>query len=897
MQIVSLDGIWKMHKEGETRLVDAVVPGSVLSALMAAGEIPNPYEGMNEYEVRDLFYEDYTFEREFTVSDEISELPLKNLVCEGIDTLSDIYINDVKILHTDNMHRTYRISVGEHLCCGENRIKVCLHSPLSFVEHYQPGPMREISYIPSGGIKGDQYLRKTHSMLGWDWGAQLPDEGIWRSIYIEAYDRARISEARFHQIHENGEVTLQIHVKVQKHTPGRYKVSAQVAPSYYNGARLPRVEVQAMTSLLSEDRDELTMTIRIEKPRLWWPNGFGDQNLYDVTLSLKGVGMLSGGGAAALEITKIPPLDEKTYTIGLRTLTISTKQDEDGCGAEFAPVVNGVKIFAMGANYIPEDCVYSNITKERIETLTDSAKKANYNMLRVWGGGYYPSEEFYMACDKKGLMVWQDFMFACNMYELTEEFESSVRAEIEDNVKRLRHHACLTLWCGNNEIESAWNGWPGFKGGSAYLKADYIKLFEKLIPEVLREQDDVTFYWPSSPSSGGCFDKPDDPSRGDMHYWDVWHGMKPFSDYQNRLYRFMSEFGFQSLPDLKTIRSFAGQEDLNLFSPVMESHQKNDSANGKMMTYIADNFRYPKDFGSVVYVTQILQGLAVKSGVEHWRRHRGLCMGTLYWQINDNWPVASWSSVDYYGRWKLLHYMARNFYAPIAGSIVKTHRKPEDTKSVLEISDAYADDTGIKAYVQNESRFEATVKLTLSLKTMDFEVLSSREVTQEVAPLSSALLLEEDYAKLLKAPVRAILKPEDRRAQQELKLPSEVFVEAVYEITSQGVTTRQVEAEVLLAYKHMNLPRPEFDFSVRKVDSSNEKKQSYQIELCTNCFAPFVMLEIEGADVVFSDNGIMMTDRESRIITFSSEDLSSGRIESEEDLQRRLRIRSLRDTY
>jgi beta-mannosidase len=384
-------------------------------------------------------------------------------------------------------------------------------------------------------------------------------------------------------------------------------------------------------------------------------------------------------------------------------MTISQEKDE--WGSEFAFMVNGIKIFAKGADYIPEDLIYSRITGERIEYLLDSCVRANFNCIRVWGGGYYPSDTFYEICDRLGLIVWQDLMYACNVYDLTREFEENIIEETRDNVKRIRHHASLGLWCGNNELEAAWCEWAVFKDHSAQLRADYIKQFEYILPKAVEESDHSTFFWPSSPSSGGCFDNPVDENRGDTHYWDVWHGLKPFEDYRNHYFRFCSEFGFQSFPSIKTVHTFTEEEDRNIFSRVMESHQKNGAANGKMLYYLSENFLYPKDFESLLYVTQVLQGMAIKFGVEHWRRHRGRCMGAVYWQLNDDWPVASWASIDYFGRWKALHYMAKNFFAPVAGSISRT----ENT---------------IEAHIQNERMAAKNCKVVMTLKRMDFTVLS-----------------------------------------------------------------------------------------------------------------------------------------------------------------------------
>lgn len=324
----------------------------------------------------------------------------------------------------------------------------------------------------------------------------------------------------------------------------------------------------------------------------------------------------------------------------------------------------------MGANYIPEDNLLTRNPEERTERLIKDCVEANFNMIRIWGGGHYPDDFFFDLCDQYGLIVWQDFMFACSEYALTQEFKETVVQEVVDNVKRIRHHASLGIWCGNNEVEEAWVYWG--PPADPKHKGDYIKLFEFIIPELLKDLDPATFYWSSSPSSGGSFVEPRNHNVGDMHYWEVWHGLKPFTEYREYFFRFCSEFGFQSFPSLKTIETFTLPEERNIFTHVMEKHQKNGAANGKILFYLSENFLYPKDFNSLLYASQILLSEAIKYGVEHWRRNRGRCMGSLYWQLNDCWPVASWSSIDYYGRWKALHYFAKKFYSPVLLSMEET---------------------------------------------------------------------------------------------------------------------------------------------------------------------------------------------------------------------------------
>lgn len=874
----TLNGVWRMRCAGEEQEYPVKVPGSVLSALLDAGAIEDPYDRDNEYRIRELFWKDYEFFRSFTVTGEQLSQERMELVCMGLDTLAEIFLNGERLASTSDMHRTYRFQVKDCLHEGENEIRILFRSPLRYINDYQPAEGKEITVIPSGCMKGNQYLRKAHSMFGWDWGAQLPDAGIFRDIWFVAYSEARIEDVRIRQRHENGAVTLCVDVALLMLERKNYKVSLTLSPSYLNGKKLPRTEVLAKTAIVGKESGRLTMELAVDQPRLWWPNGLGDQNLYCLHVSLKPAGVLAGGAAAA-QITKIAPIDEREYTIGLRTLTVSQEKDE--WGSEFCFQVNGIKLFSRGANYIPEDCVYSRITEERIDSLLTSAKRANYNTIRVWGGGYYPSDTFYELCDRYGLIVWQDLMYACNAYDLTDEFEENIVEETKDNAVRLRHHASLGLWCGNNEIESAWYHWPSFENETPYVRADYVKMFEYLLPKALREADDTTFYWPSSPSSGGSFDNPDDANRGDTHYWAVWHGQLPFSDYQNHFFRFCSEFGFQSFPDRKTVESYTRPQDRNIFSRVMESHQKNDSANGKMLYYLSENFRYPKDFSGLLYATQILQAAAVKSGVEHWRRNRGRCMGTLYWQINDNWPVASWSSIDYYGRWKPLHYMAKQFYAPAAGSIVRTVDK-----------EGYFD--GVEAHYQNESREAVQVALTLSLKTMRFETLKTVAVTGTVQPFTACRLAKEDYSGLLCRDVRTSRPPERAGSPEGRYGREDVFVEAVFTATdSHGTESVQYEQEVLLPYKYMNLPEADIQAKV----TQTEDGKAYGITLTADAYAPYVTLDFDDADVIFSDNCISMTDSAPRTVFLETKDIVRGSFADAADVQSRLRLKTLRGTY
>ena len=826
MQTCTLNGTWQLssgHRSLES--VDMQIPGTVLSGLLAAGKIKDPFYRTNEDATRALFWKDYVFTRTFDVDEELLAQQHIVLVCEGLDTLAEISINGTFLAKTDNMHRTWKFQAKKLLHPGKNEIQIVFRSVLRFIEDYPYEAHKKINYIPCGSMKGNQLLRKAHSMFGWDWGPQTIDAGIFRDIYLQGYSHARIEDIRIHQQHAKN-VSVQTSITLSESVPGQ-KLCVELSE---DGADKP-----LQTKLCKTNADGVAaVDFVIENPKLWWPNDYGDQPLYIVRTTL-----LDEDGTSLESITR---------RIGLRTLTISQEKDE--WGNEFAFCVNGVKIFTRGGNYIPDDCLYTRITEKKLDYILESCRRAHFNCVRVWGGGYYPSDAFYDLCDEKGLIVWQDLMYACNVYDVTDAFAENCRQETYDNVRRLRHHASLGLWCGNNEIESAWDHWGDFQKETPYLRADYIRLFEEVLPKAVQEADGETFYWHSSPSSGGCFDNPDDANRGDTHYWDVWHGQEPFTDYRKYFFRFCSEFGFQSFPCAKTVNSFTLEDDRNIFSRVMESHQKNDAANGKMLYYLSENLRYPKDLTHLLYASQVLQGMAIKYGVDHWRRNRGRCMGTLYWQINDDWPAPSWSSIDYFGRWKALHYMAQKFYAPHAVSMtLEDHR--------------------CHVYFSNES-FETTeYSLTLSIRDLSGNVLETYE-TKGNSPAFSAI----------ETAVVDICSWEDQK--------DDVFLEAVIHTKDQKVLK---DVETLVPYKYLNLKNPVIS------TEAEETNDAFILHISSDCFAPFVALDFDDADVIFSDNFFHLTDKTVQDIIVKKEDILQGHFENAEDFRKRLQILSLGTSY
>jgi beta-mannosidase len=549
-------------------------------------------------------------------------------------------------------------------------------------------------------------------MFGWDWGPRLPDAGIWRDIMLVAFDTARIDNVYVTQKHRKGAVDLGIKVE------------------WDTGGEAPKDPLEWNVTITSPQGDSKTYggspeKIRVDNPELWWPRSYGPQPLYTIKVKLFYRGR---------------ELDSWERRYGLRTMTMCIRKDK--WGESFAHEVNGVEIFAMGADYIPEDNILSRVTEKRTRRLLEQCAAANFNALRVWGGGYYPDDSFFDICDELGLVVWLDFMFACAVYELSDEFEKNIRAELADNIKRIRHHACLGLWCGNNEMEMFVDQMHWVS--SLKQKADYIKMYEYIFPRILKDLDPQTFYWPASPSSGGSFDKPNDPNRGDVHYWEVWHGNKPFSDYRNYYFRYASEFGFQSFPLLKTVESFTLPEDRNVFSYVMERHQRNNSANGKIMNYLYQTFLYPRDFGTLLYASQLLQAEAIKYGVEHFRRNRGRCMGAIYWQLNDIWPVASWASIDYFLRWKALHYYARRFFQPLMISCHEEGLLTQNPNANHQPRIKAAIEKSFRLSVANETMEDRKLTVKWEIRNSRAGVLKEKSLAVTVPALTSVWLDKVD---------------------------------------------------------------------------------------------------------------------------------------------------------
>ncbi|MBQ9196191.1 MAG: glycoside hydrolase family 2 protein [Clostridia bacterium] len=750
------------------------VPCSVYDTLLKNDVMADPYAGENEYISTPICDRDFAFERVFSLDGKALAMDWLLLSLDGVDTLADVFLNGQLLGHCDNMHRQWEFDIKDAAQAGENLLRLELHSPTRYIAQKQKE--RPLWGVEST-MAGYPWLRKAHCMFGWDWGPQLPDMGIWRDVAIKGYTGGRILEVYYTQRHSEGRAVLSCRAAFDIRTPGAEAILTVTAP-----------DGQTFTAPIVDGEAEIV----IENPRLWWVRGLGGQPLYTCSVTLRADGKV---------------LDSHMRRIGLRTLTIS--QQPDQWGKAFCFINNGVKVFAMGANYIPEDQLIPRCTPEHTARLLQACADANFNFIRVWGGGWYPSDGFYDWCDKNGLMVWQDFMFACSAYLLTPDFESTVRAEIRDNVLRLRNHASLAMWCGNNEIETAWAGWG--LPADPQAKADYLRLFEEIIPGILAQHDPETFYWPSSPSSQGGFREPESNQAGDMHYWAVWHSFKPIEAFRKFHYRFCSEYGFESLPDVKTVRAFAGEGPLDLCSSVMEAHQKCVQGNEKIMFYLAQMVNYPYDFERLIYCSQLVQADCIRSNVEHMRRARGRCMGSAYWQVNDSNPVISWSSIDYFGRWKGLHYAARRFYAPIL------------------VSCDDGDPLHPALYVTNDTAKDRELTLICRLRDNAAKTLAEYAVPVHIAALSAAECLKLDLSEWLNT-------PEKKRTR---------YLE--YALLD-GDKTLSAGTTLFVRPKNFVFLPPAISCDV------SDAGDAFALTFTAQNYAKSVCLSLEHADCVFSDN-------------------------------------------
>lgn len=850
--IIDLNGVWKLReskgrKNPETNDIpdgfEVTVPGTLYSDLMKGSTAVSPFFGESDQNVIDWSARDYVYERYFQIPEVSRGTDSWFLVCEGIDTLATIHLNGSEAGTCENMHRTYRFDITSLVRKGENHVAVTIRSPLEFVRRMNE--RKPVWGMTRTTIPGYQYIRKAHCQFGWDFGPQLPDLGIFRNIYIEQVRLGRIDAVSVSQ--DNSLLFVE---KIRR-SERISRLSIQV-DNVFTPDGTEREDLQIRLRITDPDgeiaakaretaRCHQVLTVDIPQPRLWWPNGYGEQALYHVKLQL----------VCGKEV-----LDTREFATGLRNFGVIRRKDR--FGESFVFQINGCRMFAKGANYVPEDAVFGCRTKERTRKLLTDCARSHFNCIRVWGGGCYPDSWFYDLCDELGLIVWQDFMFACGVYDLDDAFRENIRQECIDNVRRLRTHPSLGLWCGNNEMETAWEDWEIPQDQK--LRQDYIEMFERLIPEVLRKEDPDRFYWPSSPSSGGGFVNPSCEEAGDAHYWEVWHGnLSLFEEIETRYFRFFSEFGFEAMPDLRTLQTVVEPDQMNLTSCQMESHQKCENGNAILMYYLARYYRLPSDFEQMIYATQCLQCDYLEMAIRHLRSHTDRCSGSLYWHINDCWPSVSGSTIDYYGRWKGAQYAVRRSFEPLIA-----YAEPDESGGHYLV------------YVSNDSPEAAEADVIAWVIDQDQGMLVQKTGTIRLKAFSSGLALR------VRLP-ESLIEEDGQRPATALPPKARRNSYFCYSIQNTAATMGG-GIRLFCAPKYFHFLDPELEGTV--VGGKN----GYKIRISACHYARRVQVSFDGIDVILSDNFFDIEPSISRWIAV--EEIRDHREISSEFLQKRLRIRS-----
>ena len=785
---VTLHEGWTFRQVGREESYPAQVPGVVHLDLFRNGLVGDPFYRDNEKALQWVGKTDWEYRTEFAASAETLGRRNVEIVFDGLDTYTRVFLNGQEILASDNMYRRWRVPVAGQLKAKGNELRVVFRSPINEDLAKVTGRGYELPAANDQGEKTSPYTRKAPYSFGWDWGPRFVTCGLWKPVRLEAWDDARIVDVAVRQQDlgkRKAALTATVEVVAAKPVQGPLPAAA-LEVSVEGGGAPSTLKVP-----LKAGATVHTVAFEIPDPRLWWPNGYGEQPLYTVRTRL-----LVNGEA----------VDESKDRVGLRNVELRRVKDEWGRSFEF--VVNGVPMFAKGANWIPADSFLPRLARERYAQLLGSARDAHMNMLRVWGGGIYESDDFYELADEMGLLVWQDFHFSCSLYPADRTFLASVAAEAEEAIRRLRNHPSVALWNGNNEIEAAWFFWGWKERLPGWLWNDYQAIFHDVLPGAVAAHDPTRSYWPSSPSAN-LEAPPGDAGNGDMHYWGVWHGGEPFSAYERVRTRFMSEYGFQSFPEMRTIRSFARGEDLAVDSPVMTSHQKHPRGNPLIREYMLREYREPKDFPSFLYLSQVLQAEGIKLGAEAHRRARPRTMGSLYWQLNDCWPVASWSSIDYFGRWKALQYYAKRFYAPV---LVSTSEE----------------DSQVSVHVVSDLTLPVSGLLEARLLDLSGAVLWEEKQPVTVEPLSSRKLLTVARAALL-----------------EGRAPGEVFLEARLVVDG---GEKASNARFFAPPKDMALRKPSIAVDVAPGHGG------LRVRLTSDTLARHVRLAYDADDGTFSDN-------------------------------------------
>ncbi len=823
---------WEFSEAGKNDWKSAKVPGCIHTDLLEHKIIEDPFYRLNEHNVQWIDKMDWEYKTTFNVGSDIVDQEYVVLDLKGLDTYADVYLNGTQILKADNMFREWRVDCKDLLKEGDNDLRIYFHSPIMtglkiydsypYVVQSSPNDLAKIGKVP-GEKWVSPYVRKAPFQFGWDWGPRLVTSGVWKPVILEAWSAARIAgvHTRIKNLTEKkAGITTELEVESSAPQNAKVKILADGNVMYESDVAL------------IQGRNDITVEYFIDDPKLWWPNGLGEQDMYKIT--------------AEIETDK--GKDRYSHNLGLRTVELV--RDSDDIGVSFYFKVNGHPVFMKGANVIPNDVFLDRVTPEKYEHIISSAAKSNFNMLRVWGGGIYEKDIFYDLCDKYGILLWHDFMFACNMYPSDEKFLESVRHEAEDNVKRLRNHPCIAMWCGNNEVLEAWFQW-GWKqqnekkqpeGAKAMWKA-YKDIFVDILPNTVKRYDPDRSYWASSPQSGDTVVS--HVIDGDKHDWRVWFHKVPFTIYHDNPARFVSEYGFQSFPEMKTIKKYALPEDYDINSEVMKSHQRSFIGNKQIKYYMDQYFRQPKDFESFIYTGLVLQGEGIRTGIEGHRLSMPRTMGSLYWQLNDVWPVASWSSIDYYGNWKAEQYMVRKAFEP-----------------VIVVPDTKTDD--LQVYVISDKLKDLDARLDMKIIDFNGKELWKHSADVKVKANSSNIV----YKKTLKE----LLKGIDKKRS--------VLVVSL----TQGGNELYRTTKYFKRVKDIDLPLPQMTARTEKVSNG------CKVTVSTNVLAKNVYLSFEDHNGWFTDNFFDLLPGETRTVVFETKE---GIREPGKELQ----VRSIRDTY
>ncbi len=800
--VIVLNNDWNFQMKGDTSWLPAQVPGCVHTDLLSNKKIQDPFFRDNEKDLQWIDKEDWIYACDFELNpDQINKNQIY-LLFEGLDTYARVLLNGQPILDADNMFRIWQADIKDLVVEGTNNLEIEFLSPIRIglkkLEELGYGLPAVNDQSENGGLGNKRvsvFTRKAPYHYGWDWGPRFVTSGIWRPVKLVMTNHPEIQDVHFKQVYISeklANIDAVINLKASK--TGNYKL---IIESDKSSKKLTSSAVH-----VEEGTTQIVLPFLIKNPDLWWPNGMGEQNQYVFKTFLLKNDVI---------------IDTLSHTIGLREIELVRKSDS--IGASFYFRVNGKNVFSKGANYIPNDNFLNRVTDEKYEYIVKSAAEANMNMIRVWGGGIYENDIFYNLCDKYGLMVWQDFMFACSMYPGDDAFLENVRQEAIDNVKRLRNHASLALWCGNNEIDAAWcEGIPGCgwnwkekynKKQQKVIWHSYDTLFHHILPDIVEQFDGFSEYWPSSPQADWGVHASYESTSGDQHFWGVWHGKLPFSAFYDYVGRFMSEYGFQSFPSISSIKKFTLPEDWEVESDVMQSHQRSGKGNALIMKYMGDLYPIPEKFEDQIYLGQVLQAEGIKQAIHAHRAHKPYCMGTLYWQLNDCWPAASWSSIDYYNSWKALHYYVKKAYQSVILAFI-----PDSEDIIISIC---------------SDRFDNTkVKLKYAIKDFDGKTLEEKVVDSELNFEKSVIAARIDKDDLI-----------DKYNTKEIYLEAQL-------IENKKILAK--ELYYLEPPKNLNLPSANIKVDIQK------KANRLTIKLRSEKLARNVFLQINDDDVSFSDN-------------------------------------------